>query len=386
MRPPRRPGQSSIFALIALPVMIGAVILVLVLVRQRDTSTELRNAAVAAALTSADELADDPLLTDNRDAIRPLFERARAAAAGVGGKNLVEGKPLAIAPPADGRPGDLEFGVYAPNADGSFRPLAVNASGEEWGKVDAVRLTARHPYRENEFTRLTAVFDRHMAGFRPLPDRPAPLVPVALYDGAHEQYRRPWGEAVTDPDGPDEFAFARGRTHPFLPGEDGLREVRVRVGYQKEKADGVVCGFPVRLAGATRQRAVAQVATGVTAADLASRGGELTMTDAGTLLADGDPELFEAGDEDDDRPLKQFRKLAAGGEARVWPVFRELSDEGRVVLVGFTAARVVEVEREPDTGALLLTLQPAVLATPTAVTHPDRPVRDRTVGRVRIAG
>jgi hypothetical protein len=386
MRPPRRPGQSSIFALIALPVMLGVLVLVLVLLRQRDTSTELRNAAVAAALASADELADDPLLTDDPEAIRPLLERARTAAGGVGGKNLVEGRPLAIDPPADGKAGDLEFGFFTPGVDTSFRPLKANAGSAEWGKVDAVRLTARHPWRDTEFTRLTAVFDRHLAGFRPHHDRPAPLVPVALYDGPHEQYRTPWAEAAANPDGPDEVAFARGRAHPFLPGADGLREVRVRVGWQKEKADGVVCGFPVRMAGVNPKRAAAQVTTGVTDADLKAVGGELALTPAGTLSVEGDPGLFGNVDPDDDRPLKEFRKLAASGEARVWPVFRELDDDGRVVLVGFTAARVVEAEREPDTGALLLTLQPAVLATPTAVTHPDRPVRDRTVGRVRIAG
>jgi len=129
MRLHRRPGQSSLFALIALPVMLGALVLVLMLVRQRDTTTELRNAAVAAALAAADELADDALLTDDPDRIRPLFDRASATASAVGQKNLVEGKRLALRPAADTKPGDLVVGYHAPSTPSATTCATPTPSG-----------------------------------------------------------------------------------------------------------------------------------------------------------------------------------------------------------------------------------------------------------------
>lgn len=403
----RRPGQASLFALLALPVMLGAVVLVLVFVRQRDTATELRNAAVASALAAAGELADDALLTDDPDRIRPVLERARAVADGVGQRNLVEGKRLAIHPPKGDQPGDLLFGSHDPadGVDGQFRPLPKDPTGHELGKLDAVRLTARHPFRgECAFTRVTAIFDRHVCGFRPLPDRPAPLMPIALYDGAHDTDRPAWGKAVAA--GKDKWARADGQP-VWVPGRDGLPEVVVRVGWQKEKGDGAVCGFPVWFGDADRAGLLRQIATGVSAADLHKHGGEVSLCDDKGKHAHGDPggcdpreddeddhgkgkgkgkdDDEDGGDDDGDLPLGRFRQLARTGEARVWPVFAAFDDDGRAVLVGFTAARVVAAEREKG-GAVLLTLQPAVVATPTAVTRPDRKPYDRTVGRVRIGG
>jgi len=261
-------------------------------------------------------------------------------------------------------------------------------------------LTARHPFRDGVFTRVTAVFDRHVCGFRPLPDRPAPLVPVALFDGPEDDDRPAWGHACAR--GQDRWARPNGSTAWEYHG-DGLREVTVRVGWQKKKGDGAVCGFPVTIGDGGRQRLLDQIARGVSAADLHRHGGEFTLCDK-DHVTHGDPELClpheddedhdgkkgKGDDEEDDDwsdlPLRQFRQLAKGGEPRVWPVFSRFTDDGKAELVGFTAARVVVAVREKDTGAILLTLQPAVIATPTAVTRPDRKPYDRTVGRVRIAG
>lgn len=400
----RRPGHASVYALIALPVMLGVLVLVLVFVRQRDTATELRNAAVASALAAAGELADDAMLTDDPDRILPVLERARAVADGVGQRNLVEGKRLTIHPPKGDQPGDLQFGYFDPTdgVEGQFRPLPKDPTGKDLGKLDAVRLTAKHPFRDCVFTRVTAVFDRHVCGFRPLPDRPAPLVPIALYDGVHDSDHPAWGKTVAA--GKDKWARTDGKP-VWVSGRDGLPEVTVRVGWQKDKGDGAVCGFPVRFGDGDREGLLKQIADGVSAADLHRHGGEISLCDEKKNHAHGDPEWCLPHDDDDDHkgkgkggkkddeeewdgdlPLGLFRQLARTGEARVWPVFSGFDDDGKAVLVGFTAARVVAAERERGTGAVLLTLQPAVVATPTAVTRPDRPPYDRTVGRVRIGG
>jgi hypothetical protein len=383
MRPPRRPGQSSLFALIALPVMLGALVLVLAVIRQRDTSTELRNAAVASALAAVADVADDALLTDDDVRIQPLFTSARAVAAAVGAQNIVEGQPLAVLS------SDLVFGYHDP-ADGvvgSFRPLPASPTGAELGNVNAVRLTARHPFREGQFTRVTAIFDRRVDGFRPLPDRPAPLMPVALYDGPNEPDRPAWGNAVST--GPDDWAHSAG-TPVWGSGQDGLREVTVRVGLQTTPANGVVCGFPVYLGNPATVDSVKQLADGVSEADLADEPvkGELRLNPVGWQLpVSGDPDLFESPPMmGDDLPLQRFAALATSGEVRVWPVFSGFDADGKAVLVGFTAARVVSAEREEPGGAILLKLQPAVIATPTALTRPERIPYDRSVGRVRIAG
>lgn len=397
----RRPGQSGLFALIAVPVLLGVLLLLVFLFRTRDSLIELRNGGVAAALAGADELVDDARLTGDPDRLRPVFARARRSAAEVARHNFVEGKPLDLCLDEGekkdrGRDcGEAVLGTLDRAVGGLFAPFRPNANTPGWGRVNAVQVTVRQPGKPTVFTTVVGVLDDAVVGFRPWDDKPAPVMPVALYDGREDDHPT-WREAVKR--AADQWAFDRERNR-FVPGRDGIPEVRVRVGRLKDKHAAEACGLPLVIGGGQPRRAVEQVLVGLTERCLAADDGEFRLGDDLTRLQPANPDLLAA---DDGGPAEAAFRSAIG-RPRVWPVFGGVDDHGRAILTGFTGARVVSVEREAG-GGLLLVLQPAVVASPTAVTYtepsdrrekhgkddppgkPDRPAGDRTVVKVRLAG
>jgi hypothetical protein len=393
----RRGGQTSLAALIVLPMMLGILFLTLYLFRTRDSLTELRNAGVATSLAAVEALADDDLLTDRPDRIRPLLDRAAQNALVVSRMNLVEGRRVEIKlPDADGKSkakSDVVFGTLPRAVGGKFARFdADKASPVDWGQLNAVELTIRQPEKSAVFTTVTAVLDRAVIGFRPWGDKPSPLAPIALYDGADNEFVR-WSDALVN--SPDEMRRSPGKA--FVDGTDALPEVLVRVGRQPSKAVEVFgLPFVARTTPPTVVEVATQVRHGLTTTDLSALGGELLLPESGLAVVPVEPDLLrqargESSGANDDPTLAAFRELAATGEARVWPLFATVDDHGRAVLTGFTAARVVSVTRDGPHG-LVLRLQPSVLASPTAVTDPARtttdgkPFGNRNVVKVRLAG
>jgi hypothetical protein len=394
----RRTGQTSLAALVALPLMLGVLVLVLVLYRTRDSLIELRNAGVAASLAGVEELADDDMLTDRPDRVRPIFNRARRAAADVAHQNIVDGRRVELRDDDSDRDGhdhghrdrhgdrDLTFGTLDRAVGGHFEPFDPRSPASEWGKVNAIEVTVRQPGKPSTFTRVTAVLDSAVIGFRPWDGKPAPVVPVALFADADDEHAG-WNDSCRT--GRDRWTFDSEHKR-FVPGSDGLPEVRVVVGRQPRGRSDDVCGFPLEIGSGRGRDAVQQVRTGLTTEMLSGHrfDGEFKLRDGNVLHLGGDPDLFDGRREDDAE--RAFRAIV--GEPRVWPLFSEFDDDGRAVLIGFTAARVVKVETDGRTRGIALTLQPCVLATPTALTDPGRcdrhgkPVGNRTVVKVRLAG
>lgn len=428
----RRHGQSTLAALIVLPLMLGTLFLVLYLIRSRDSLTELRNTSVAAALAAAEGLVDDDLLVDDPARIRPLLDRGRQNAKAVCHQNLVEGKRVVLTVgEADGSKGDVDlaFGHMDQAIGGRFLPLdARSAKPADWGQLNSAEVTVRQPGKPSVSIRVSAVLDRAVIGFRPFDDKTTPLMPVALYNGGSDELPR-WDELVAS--SPDAARRRRGGGG-FESGADGLPEVVVRVG-RRPAADAEACGLPLVFDPTAPEKVIEQIATGLSRPALAAFGGELVLGPANTVAVPAEPDLLRsrperagvgeklqnvpsAGDpaqhelgerearvptaaeksRDDTQPadpvLAAFRQLAESGDARVWPLFEACDDDGRAVVIGFTAARVVSVERDAPNGALVLRLQPAVLAQPSAVTDPGRQTRDgkpvgnRNVVKIRLAG
>lgn len=131
-----------------------------------------------------------------------------------------------------------------------------------------------------------------------------------------------------------------------------------------------------------------QVGTGVRTTDLAGGtfGGELSLLPAMTKPVPGDGDALNAHL---NKVAQAFAKTV--GEKRVWPLFAKAGEHGPV-LNGFTAARLMRVRYADGDAAVRLTLQEAVLATPTAVTRPalsetgPNPPVQRSVGKVRLGG
>ncbi len=422
----RRPGQSGLFALIAIPVLLGVLLLLVFLFRTRDSLIELRNGGVAAALAGTDELVDDARLTADPDRLRPVFARARRSAADVARRNFVDGCPLELCVEDDddnkkkgrGKPdrddrdrdrkrdcGEVVLGHLDKALGGHFEPFRPDSPKPAWGRVNAVEMTVRQPGKPGVFTKVVGVLDDAVVGFRPWDDKPAPVMPVALFDGRNDgrdDDLPTWRQAVKRAD--DDWAFDRERGR-FVKGHDGIPEVRVRVGRLKDKHAPEACGLPLVIGGGQPRRALEQVMIGLTERCLAADDGEFRLGDDLTRPQPANPDLFA----DDDGGPAEAAFRSAIGKPRVWPVFGGIDDHGRATLTGFTGARVVSVEREKG-GGLLLVLQPAVVASPTAITFTepsdrrekhgkddkddkddkhdkhDRPTGDRTVVKVRLAG
>ena len=379
MRPAIAPrvGQSSVIALVALPLLLGLLLLVLLLFRTRDCMIELRNAGVAASLAGCEDLADDDLLGHQPDRIRSVLDRAARSAAEVAHRNTIAGRRPELTPD------DVTFGTLDRAVGGQFVPLHPNASTTDLSLVNAIEVTVRQPGKSEVFTRVTALLDRSVIGFRPWSEKSAPVVPVALHADTDAEDHFGWNDSCHRTDH-DEWAFDRDQKR-FVPGKDGLPEIRVRVGRQPTGRSEEVCGFPLVIGSSTPAESVDQIRSGLSTEILTSPGlnGEFKLSEGASQPIGGIPDLFEGRMRDSAE--QAFRALMLVGEPRAWPLFSGFDDDGRAVLIGFTAARVVAVERISE-GGLILTLQPALLATPTAITDPARPSGGRNVVKVRLAG
>jgi hypothetical protein len=389
---PRRTGQTSLITLIAIPILMGILVLVVMLLRTRDSAIELRNAGVASTLAAVEELVDDSLLIAHPDLLRGLMDRGRKSAHTIARSNLVEGRRLELKIPESGEnTGDVVYGNLDRAAGGTFLPFEGNKTpSEAWKKLNAVEVTVRQPNKSSVFTRVVAVLDSSVIGFEAWPDKSIPVVPVALYDSPNPEAPT-WGELLRI--AKDEWKRERGMPG-FRLGSDGLPEIRVRIGPPSRNAPSPeVLAVPLGLGCETPTETAEVIRTGLSVGMTQKWGREFRLDGNNQLPVEcaSHIEITRSGGETD--PVEAaFRLLAASGEARVWPVFEEIDESGKVVLSGFTAARVVTVEPDSQMGGMVLKLQPTIIATPTAVTDPLRtdrsgkPIGNRNVVKVRLAG
>lgn len=383
--PRRRGGLVLLLLLLLLPGLFLFVVLVLSIDRGRRDTAELRNAGVSAGLAAADELAADELLTADPNRLNPLLAAARARAQELAGKNTAGGKPVSLA--GD----DVVFGFSTQGFGGTFTPLDPTGPNPDWARLNAVRVTARLAANADKSTRVTAMLDTAVTGFRPTMTRAVPMVPFALYDGLPDSSApnvTSWSAALAA--GTDQYQYSPA-TGPAT-GPDGLREVVVVIGPPPPAASPPVVPTFVLNLGATDTLDVtlAQIGLGVRPADLGDPafGGEFS------LLPNMVKPVVGTADALNDR-LAEVAAAFGGvvGQKRVWPRFARLDSGGRPLVNGFLAARLLKVEYINVAGsAVRLTLQEAVLATPTAVTQPaplggqTLPPPQQSVGKVRLAG
>ncbi len=385
-RPPyRRTGLATLLLLLLLPGLFLFVILVLSIDRDRLVVAELRRAGVSASLAAAGELATDDLLTADPLKLKPLLVAARKRAQALAAANAAGGKPVAL-PDAD-----VAFGFTDRSFGGTFAPLDPNAAGAAWKNLNSAEVTVRLAGNADKFTRVRATFDTAVTGFRPTDRRPIPMAPFALYDGPPP--------ASGDPSSPTSWTAALARRtdeltyHPVAgtvaAGPDGLAEVVVVIGVPTPAVPPVVPTVVLNIGAMTPDHTLGQIGVGIRKDDVAGGdfGGEFSLLPgmskpvigAAAALNDRLADVAEA-----------FRKVV--GERRVWSLFATTDDHGHPVVNGFVAARLLKVEYSSGASAVRLTLQEAVLVTPTAVTQPaprdgeKSPPLQRSVGKVRLAG
>lgn len=329
---------------------------------------ELRTAVEAAALAAAARLVDDERINE---AVEPegLAEAARQAAAEAAAGNLVAGLPLSIDPTLGGH---VHLGRYVLHAQSGqyhfleteYFPTAVHVEGARSRAVGnpVARLFAGLTGEAggDAVAAATAVLSNTVVGLRPSGGMPVPAWPLAVYerDPAGER-RDTWEAAIEQGLGPDQYAFDR-ETNRVHAGGDGLPEITLHFRAPGDQPEDPNVWMIDVGNGLTPDQLAQQVRRGWSAADLSQLGGELRV-DAGNLALEGASEV-------DSLTAEALTEMI--GQKRIVLLYSAHAPRkgggGAVVISRLAAGRIMAVEASPG-GAVTLVLQPAVLATRTAL-------------------
>jgi len=366
---------------------------------------EMRNSADASCLAAALELVDDELLTGEPGVMALCIERARLQAQAYGESNPVLGQPLVLDSNWQHDPlGDIVFG-YLDQPRGMFQPTSELTDPH----INAVRIIARRTRERGNpagmyFARMlslpaadvvataTAMLDRDVIGFRPLPHRPLHLAPIGLLTGQSLLNKEAWESQVAG-GGEDKVAFDR-RQQAFVVATangargDGIFEMIVHIPLAGQPvAEGdEPNGCFLQLGDTDWEALTRQIVQGVSREDLAEFDGQLVLGWDNRLYLPGYDEAPALGDSRLPSLLDALQTLQSTGEPRIWPLFAALVEEpshGPVTAMvqGFVAARLVSAaiasvgdssEEDPKRQELRLRLQPCMISTGTAITDVNR--------------
>lgn len=354
---------------------------------------ELQVAADASALAAIQELADDQLLLHREGYMQRAVRRSMVVATEMGLKHNVLGMPQVIEPEDEATP-DVVVGFYDP-AIGTIQP----ATSKDWDSpfINSLEVTARRTRDRGTpvglfFTRLfrlssadvtasaTAVLDRHIIGFRPNGQINVPLMPIGLLSDPTGIEETSWEAQIDKPlalglSGSDQYLFDKEGKQWYEVGVnckvgDGLPEFTLKLPLSKESEDAN--GVMLQFGKQTSANTLRQMESGLNAVDLQAYDGRLELGWDGMLPVE------EAGmptGKSLSAMIDMLNSLQASGEARVWPLYLPgvTSDEqaatSAVVIRGFVSARIAKIVQSES--YLEIELQPTVMITGTALTHPE---------------
>ncbi len=325
------------------------------------TRGRMQLATEAAAIAAALALVDDRSLIDAADLRESLAREARSEAVRYALANRVAGRFEADPDRPGSSPVDVDF-LDDPETQGHperrLGPDLVRVCGfrtrsrtegvllllSQFCGIDPIDLVVRSSAR----------VERRIVGFRPLAGRPIPLVPIGLLSDPTGTDPRSW-ESQVSARPHDNYAFDPSTRGFVADHGDGLPEVALTLG-----TTAVPLNFtePGDLAE--------QVEWGLTARDLATRGGQFVLAEPGCSFDAIPPSgRLSTGN----RLGAALDAVRAAGLPRVWPLFRAARKPGgSIEVTGFVAGRVVRLERG---SAARLWIQPAALATSTALAGAD---------------
>ncbi len=386
----RRKAVVALWALGVLALSLVTLTLTMNLAWFTLGTTEVRRGVDAVARGATLRLVDDDQLRGSSVRIADLEDRAGVVAQELSRLNVAFGQTLApslrftfLRTDVFGTMPSLPSGVRVTyqrtHASGNPVPLLFGGF-VPWGQVDVQ-------------VRTTAVFDRDVDGFRPLPEVAAPVVPLAIRSDATGTDGRSWEFLVEQGNGSDQFAFDRtlGRLVPDAMG-DQLREITLALPVEPGGNPATSNGYLLAIGTPDEDTFLGQIADGLVSSDLTGLGGQLVLGPDGAIPLPGNPLAPPIGMFLDEIAL-QLDRLRQSGQARVWPLAEltgSTSTEARVH--GFVAARVAAVEIDTTVGGVLrVTLQPALRATSTAHTDASRRgtglyrLPNPYVGKVRLS-
>ena len=365
-----------------------------------SAKSELRIAAEAAALAAARELAND-------DRLRPDFDptalqmKARFAAARIAAQNVVAGQPVTLSTDSAG---DVRFGrlmndpatgetIFVEANDHEPTSVAVAARCTE-ARQSAVPLPFRTFYAPNDADVVAvaeASLNFQVRGLRTIDRLPIPTLPLAILDrpnakqdsshkhstvslnpsnksGASNAQPQPsapnWTRDIEQRRGADHFGYDAA-TGEVTNEADGIPEITLRTAARSSNSQSNA--FVITLTGdLTEEHLRRQITQGWSADDLEPLGGEL-LFDHGPLTLAGLRGV------DCNVLAQSLRKVL--GQSRVVFLYERVEGDANshvatLQVTKMVAGRVMSV-REISECECEIVLQPAVLATRSAVASPD---------------
>ena len=365
-----------------------------------SAKSELRIAAEAAALAAARELAND-------DRLRPDFDptalqmKARFAAARIAAQNVVAGQPVTLSTDSAS---DVRFGrlmkdpatgetIFVEANDHEPTSVAVAARCTE-ARQSAVPLPFRTFYAPNDSDVVAvaeASLNFQVRGLRTIDRLPIPTLPLAILDrpnakqdsshkhstvsldpsnksaasNAQPQPSAPnWTRDIEQRRGADHFGYDAA-TGEVTNGADGIPEITLRTAARSSNSQSNA--FVITLTGdLTEEHLRRQITQGWSADDLEPLGGEL-LFDHGPLTLAGLRGV------DCNVLAQSLRKVL--GQSRVVFLYERVEGDANshvatLQVTKMVAGRVMSV-REISECECEIVLQPAVLATRSAVASPD---------------
>lgn len=402
---------------LALVVALAGAALVIDRLALDSAKNELRIAAESAALAAARELAND-------DRLRPDFDpaalqmKARFAAARIASQNFVAGEPVILStdPQSDVRFGRLVTdpatgeAIFVESEDEEPTSVAVVTRRTE-ARDSAVPLPFRTFYAPTDADVVAvaeASLNFHVSGLRSVDGAAIPTLPLAILAQSSVKKESPrkhsvdshkqsgkvgatnssqqsaapsWMRDIEQRRGADHFGYDAS-TGEVTNQADGIPEITLRTA--AHSTNSKTNAFVVHLAGdLSDDRLRRQITQGWSADDLEPIGGEL-LFDRGPLTMTGLRGV------DVNVLAQSLRKLL--GQSRIVFLYDQADDDPRCNVVSLhvtkmVAGRVMSV-REVSECECEIVLQPAVLATRSAITTADESDSDceksKYVANVRL--
>lgn len=228
-------------------------------------------------------------------------------------------------------------------------------------------------------------------GFHPLPRVTVPIIPLGLFEhrgeGAAPSHAGGSSAVAGDDDRPSQLWWAQGphdrytvdpRTGNVSPGKDGIAEMVFRLRGEGNSSSGdddshaearpsALMGFHEDHLDVDEFLRLAVV--GAHAGDFARYGGSITLGDDRPALC---PAAFSLNSRELSEIWDTLRRAEVFGRPRIWPVVADCSSvmggKSTVGIIGFVAGCVAHCEMDNNDGSLIVTIQPCLLQTPTALT------------------
>lgn len=367
-----RRGLTTPAVAIALLVLMMALALIIDRIWLETAKLELSNAAEAAALAAAGQLATDDLLRIDTPASERL-ENARLAAGDIATQNFVCGNSVELNTEPDG---DIRFGILEHTAKGiRFKESDDNPTSVV---VTALRTRSnnnpialfvagvtRLPFGDVA-TRVEASICNDVIGLRPIEGTPIPALPVAIYEVDPSGDREDtWQNLIENRKGADDYSFDE-ETHTVVDRSDGIPEMvlrSMRVGQDPAKANLLLLDLGT---GVNDDEVSRQFKSGLSVDDLENLDGQLVIGQGATLDVTATPDF-------DGAQLIALQKMV--GECRICFLYSKSVPQRQPPDVTATCSQIVAVRILAVSGTVNgtcdVTVQPTVMTTRTAMLASD---------------